>query len=681
MVASSNLRKPTMALDAAWERAWAASAAAPAAHAWPVATRVYDPRAPAGAEMRRSGALRVCATDAAEVVAALDALPRADLVAWFADAAALALADMCAELLHECVAPAELPCVIDTLYQWVCVRQTLGAELGDGGALLHACKTPLAEALRPRELAALQAYFAGALRIADGAVVLEPHGVQACAQLRALGLDALMQGVLTRTATQMLEDAADEATRGSGRARGAWDRAVHPALHELLCEQLMPALTAMLDARPAHLSLSASAPLLDVWDVSVSAVHEAPPTDHEALYLRLEYSLARALGERRLAQLFDLVGAYPASRAAISDVLAWLEKTDERAAVAASFAHALHTRQLHPGVDTHAILVYYVNIVYALRLVDTSGVVLSRVLPPVQRYLRTRADTIEAVVHALLGDDAAFALLRTELASTSAGAPLRAEDDEPYARPEYWADASWAPRPVDAGPEYSQMRTRDVVGLLVSIFDDHAGFLAALERHTAQQLVRTVHYDTARVERNNAIFKRRLGASSLHHCDVMLRDVATSRALDAAWHAACAAARATDTLAAAVHPLVISRQFWPELDAPTFTLPRRFADALDAFARVYEAQHPRKKVRWLPHLGTVDLDIELDSGRTVHVAATPLQAAVAECVAGLGTVTADNVAAALAVERHVAVGALRFWAAHDVVRELPAPSGVFEVCS
>ena len=175
--------------------------------------------------MRRSGALRVCATDAAEVVAALDALPRADLVAWFADAAALALADVCAELLHECVAPAELPCVIDTLYQWVCVRQTLGAELGDGGALLHACKTPLAEALRPRELAALQAYFAGALRIADGAVVLEPHGVQACAQLRALGLDALMQGVLTRTATQMLEDAADEATRGSGRARGAWDRA------------------------------------------------------------------------------------------------------------------------------------------------------------------------------------------------------------------------------------------------------------------------------------------------------------------------------------------------------------------------------------------------------------------------------------------------------------------------
>ena len=54
---------------------------------------------------------------------------------------------------------------------------------------------------------------------------------------------------------------------------------------------------------------------------------------------------------------------------------------------------------------------------------------------------------------------------------------------------------------------------------------------------------------------------------------------------------------------------------------------------------------------------------------------------VSQAMAGLGTVTADNVAAALAVERHVAVGALRFWAAHDVVRELPAPSGVFEVCS
>lgn len=184
----------------------------------------------------------------------------------------------------------------------------------------------------------------------------------------------------------------------------------------------------------------------------------------------------------------------------------WLEKSDERVAVAEAFLATLHARLLHPGVDTHAILVYYVNIVYALRLVDTSGVILSKVLPPVQRYLRTRPDIIPAVVNALLGDDDAFALLRMELASASASLSRSArlqEDDAAQARPEYWMDPTWTPRPVDAGPEYSQMRTRDVIDLLVSIFDDHNGFIHALEEHTAQQLVRTQDYDTTRVVRRH----------------------------------------------------------------------------------------------------------------------------------------------------------------------------------
>lgn len=359
-------------------------------------------------------------------------------------------------------------------------------------------------------------------------------------------------------------------------------------------------------------------------------------------------------------------------------------------------------------MDTHAILVYYVNIVYALRLVDTSGVILSQVLPPVQRYLRTRPDTIHAVVSALLGDDPSFQLLRMELAS--AGASLTTsharaqEDEEAQARPEYWTDPTWAPRPVDAGPEFGQMRSRDVIDLLVSIFDDHAGFIRALEQHTAHQLVRTQDYDTGRVQRNNAIFKRRFGESSLHHCDVMLADIATSAGHDAHFHQACDGALAA-TPATAVHPLVISRQFWPEIDTRTFTLPIRLADALDAYAQHYARAERKRRVKWLPHLGTVDVEVEMSDGRRIQASVSPLEAAVAELVAGMGVpaeagaedaietdesdgparpkpriVTADNVASALEIDRQTAVAALRFWAAHDVLAELAAPaSGSFAV--
>ncbi|WFD06597.1 hypothetical protein MVES1_001950 [Malassezia vespertilionis] len=339
---------------------------------------------------------------------------------------------------------------------------------------------------------------------------------------------------------------------------------------------------------------------------------------------------------------------------------------------------ALRTRLLHPGVATHAILVYYVNIVYALRLVDTSGVVLSQVLPPVQRYLRTRSDTIQAVVAALLGNDPAFQLLRMELESAGSGRQpalsktmRRAqEEDEVQARPEYWSDPAWAPRPVDAGPEYSQMRSRDVIDLLVGIFDDHAGFIHALERHTAQQLMHTQDYDTARVRRNNDIFKQRFGEGSLHHCDVMLADVAASARADAQFHRGAERAG----VYGAVHPLFISRQFWPEIETGTFAVPARLAQALEAFAAFYADTQRQKRLRWLPHLGTVDLAVEMGDGRTVEVTATPLQAAVAELVAGehdARIVSADHIAGALDIDRQAAVHALRFWVSHHVLSELP----------
>lgn len=625
-----------------------------------------------------------------------------DVAAWFLDASADAYYALCCEAMAPLAgpsAPERLPSAIHACFEWVCTRHALWTELctpgTDATAFLGQCRMLLAAALRPGAMDAVRTYLAGVLqgraapRAAPASVApllgpREASAVHVVAQLRALGLDALVQSALMQAATDVLHEAAARATR-----QGAHTVAAYPALQALLRDELMPALTEVLEARPAHavLGTGAASGAADVWDVSVSYAPDEglAPAEHASLYLRLDYSLAHAIGTQRLQQVYELVREYPRSQAAMEDVVVWLEQTGERAELVRALAQALHVCLLHPGVDTHAILVYYVNIVYALRLVDSTGVVLSQVLPPVQSYLRTRKDTIEAVVHALLGDDPAFQLLRTELEQGALGdaddghAPDADAEatDEQYTRPEYWADPTWAPRPVDAGPAYSQMRSRDVIGLLVSIFDDRDGFLQALERHTAQQLVQTIDYDTRRVQRNNAIFKRRLGASSLHPCDVMLADVAASHALDERFHRDAQAGPD----AQAVHPLIVSRQFWPAIDTRTYTLPRRLAEALEACAAFYAHIHPTKRVRWLPHIGTVDVAIDMDDGRRIEARVTPLQAAVAELVAGLGEaeITADNVAAALGLERESATAAMRFWVARRVLRELPAPAvGVFE---
>lgn len=679
------------ALLAAWDASMAAaasSALSPSA-AWALATRVFSPEDPAPVtEWQRDDVQEACR---------LLEDRRRDLQVWFLDVGRTAFAKHAAFLLHGLVADnvgvaaraTRLPGISDALFRWITERQVLLAPLGIDDIspdFVSCCATELVAALDEQMLDVVLAYFGQILRISTtGELHLDVDGTRVAAQLRVLGLDAFIQSVITRTATHVLGELAREAASSPV----ALKTQVYPALEAVLKNQLVPALTSLLDASPT--SGYELQPLGGLWDISISHddATRVAPTDTDALLRRLDYALAQAFGAIRTSQLFDTVGQYPSSRPALEDLRACLEKTADRAMVAREFSHALRVRLLHPGTDTHEIVVYYVNLVYALRVIDTSGVVLSQLLPPVQQYLRTRKDTIRVVVAALLGTDPAFTLLRTELESaTGASASANSTalgDSDPYSRADYWADPNWAPRPVDAGPEFSQMRSRDVVDLLVSIFSDRDGFIQALEEHTARQLVRVVHYDTAHVEQNHAIFTKRFGANSLHHCEVMLGDVYASRELDAAFHVAGAA---HDDTTAALHPLVISRQFWPDVEAQSLTMPPRLAKSLETFSAHYARTQPTRRLRWLLHLGSVDVEVDMDDGRKVSVRVSPLQAAVAEmmssmaeCVPGPCIVTADDVAAELSLDRPSALGALRFWAGHGLLQELAdgtAP-GSFEI--
>lgn len=677
-------------MDTAWDEALrACSEAAPEGDDtkqesfWTTFVTAFDPREPWTSSELNQPRVR-------EAMASLQHSHEC-LAAWFIDAYMNALHHLCMELFAPLVsdehATVHFPHAVDTCFEWVLSRQTLALEAGIlphdtcASTLFSHCKTVISAAMLPGMYAVIENYFQNALHVKD-ATSIAPDSVcaQVCTQLRILGLDAVVQSALTQTATRILEHATQHATTRPDSLQ----QAVYPALHALLCEELMPALSSMLNARPKE-SLSMSPAFHNAWDISMSMMYDDTPTldaDHESLYLRLEYSLAKIIGKHRLKQLYALVGMFPKSCAAMQDMVMWLTKTDERMELAQSFTQALQTRLLHPDMDTHAILAYYVNIVFALRMLDTSGVVLSRVLPPVQHYLRTRHDTIRVIVHALLGDDAEFELLRSELVQVrpdndgpTSALDVEAEDEQ-YTCLEYWVDPTWAPRPVDAGPAFRFMRSNDVVGLLAQIFHDRQGFQHALEQHTAQRLVRTVDYDTSRVQHNIAIFKRRLGEQSLHHCDVMLADVATSRVLDNAFHT-------QENVAEYMHPMVVSRQFWPDLDMRTWTWPTRLAQALEQYRAFYTRQNPTKSVRWLPHLGTIDVDIEPRKNECISMRVSPLQLAVLEIVSEnetQGVVTAEQTAQVLELQHSaLALEALRFWVVQGVLREWPS-AGSFELC-
>lgn len=186
-----------------------------------------------------------------------------------------------------------------------------------------------------------------------------------------------------------------------------------------------------------------------------------------------------------------------------------------------SSSHSLRTRLLHSGAATQDIIQIYVHTIRSLREIDPSGVILSLVVSPIRNYLRGRKDTIVVIVSGLIGEGEST-LLRQELegginsasagigaldsnedAAKSAGIKSGIDDeDEDYDEedegPPNWNDENWEPRPTDAGPNFNQSKSEDIINILITIFDDRLGFVKALEQTTAEQLIKIRGYDSSR---------------------------------------------------------------------------------------------------------------------------------------------------------------------------------------
>ncbi|PWN28331.1 hypothetical protein BDZ90DRAFT_218601, partial [Jaminaea rosea] len=277
------------------------------------------------------------------------------------------------------------------------------------------------------------------------------------------------------------------------------------------------------------------------------------------------------LTKGRAFQLFDLIADWPDSTPAVGDLKESISQTSLRLFISQTLSASLRKRLLHPGARTRDILQLYVSLVYAVRHIDPQGIVLSRVAGPIRRYLRARPDIVHVIVSSLLGggdeDDAGFEQLRSELDAAGAevgtgpatGAAGRHDTSE---SPTDYLDPNWTPRPIDAGPSYRQSRSADVIAMLVSIFDDRATFVKALEVSTARALLKSRGYDVQTEYRNNEVLKRRFGDAALARCDVMLQDVVDSRRTDASVWSVLEQAQHD----AAMKPLITSRHFWPDLE-------------------------------------------------------------------------------------------------------------------
>ncbi|KIM39184.1 hypothetical protein M413DRAFT_415749 [Hebeloma cylindrosporum] len=385
------------------------------------------------------------------------------------------------------------------------------------------------------------------------------------------------------------------------------------------------------------------------WMLHVYARGASSPEEAKAM-------LQGTLCDLRTKEIFDIIIDFPESMGALYDLRDCLQRVDQRANLVSSLRKSNRKRLLHPGADTRLILQQYVATIKCLRIIDPPGVLLFKVADPIRRYLRERPDTIRSIVASLVGDD-------------DSGDSLVDENEpiQPLQQPELedYADPNWEPDPIDAGTEFRTNKPSDVISTLVSIYDSKDLFVKELQVLLAQRLLAITKDNSDRVERerrNVEILKIRFGEAALQVCEVMLKDMTDSKRIDG---------HVQSQKASIVHPTIVSRHFWPALELSELIMPGQFNTLQSAYAHEFTVFKPDKKLKWLPHLGAVQLEIQLED-RTLEVDVPPLEAAFIELFSQKPIwVLEDLIEAVGSVDRSAALKALSTWVDHGVLIEDP----------
>ncbi|KAF7291998.1 Anaphase-promoting complex subunit 2 [Mycena indigotica] len=482
-----------------------------------------------------------------------------------------------------------------------------------------------------RLFSALPAEFLGGFKAlcASSLVKPSPHTAQMWASFETLGMADRYEGIVATVGYERIEHYIHETYAKK------WDGQILPDLRKWMSTNIVPWMLPMY-AKGASSTDDARSMLANVG-------------------ARFDFHMNKTLCDLRTSEIFDIIVDYPDSEGALKDLRECLQRVDQRATLVQALRRANHKRLLHPGADTKIILQQYVATIKCLRIVDPPGVLLFKVADPIRRYLRERPDTIRSIVANLVGDDDGGDSLVDE---NDQPVPLQQQDADNF------NDPNWDPEPVDAGPEFRTNKPSDVISTLVSIYDSKDLFVKELQVLLAQRLLAIKEEDnTAKVDKERRtieILKIRFGEAAMQVCEVMLKDMSDSKRIDT---------HIQSQKPSIVHPTIISRNFWPALESSDIIMPGQFQELQKAYAKEYTVSKPDKKLRWLPHLGTVHLELELRD-RKVDVDVPPLEAAFIELFSQKNVWTMEELIAGVgSVDRTAALKALITWIDLGVLKE------------
>lgn len=390
----------------------------------------------------------------------------------------------------------------------------------------------------------------------------------------------------------------------------------------------------------------------------------------------LAHSLLKAMAETRAQELFNMVADFPESIRAVKELKEAMSSTGTLSVVGKEFKAAVKKRLLHVGASTTQIVGFYVSMIRALRVMDSSDLLLNFVAAPVRLYLKGRKDTVRCVVSALT--EGKGSELHGELRKGGSLEYGPDEDDEDGGPGENWEPRRRNPDLAEAGS-----RGLDVLALLVSIYGSTDLFVSDYRSVLADKLLMTnldcrADQELVTLE----LLKIRFGEEALHCCEVMLRDLEESRRTNAMLlqqqqrqqqqrHQQQQRGADEEEDEVPFDCLIVSEHYWPALQSDPLTLPPRIAKSVASYQSAYATAKKPRKLHVVPQLGLVDIDLEFDDGSVRNFLVTPVQASLAMFLAeeGGGGLTLPELAAKSELEESDVARRMGFWVAREIVRE------------
>uniref|UniRef100_A0A2P2I5F3 Anaphase-promoting complex subunit 2 n=1 Tax=Hirondellea gigas TaxID=1518452 RepID=A0A2P2I5F3_9CRUS len=415
------------------------------------------------------------------------------------------------------------------------------------------------------------------------------------------------------------------------------------------------------------------------WLTVVGAPDAPAATTSHPLYRSCHTLLIRTFLNIRIKNLFSIVIDYPESRPAIEDLRSCLQHVDVHQHLVKTLRNSIKSRMLHPGVKTLDVLHAYISIIKALRVLEPRGVILDIVTEPVRTYLRSRRDFVRYIVTSLtdggsleLSED----LIESELAAD--------EPPDHNTAVEEWRQ--WTPDTIyarDKPKKCSESSSNDLISMLVDIYGSKDMFISEYRALFADRLLTNLDCSKASVEtetKHLEQIKKRFGTSSpyISKIEVMIRDMNVSRTINsAAQELYSEAVAAGDDERTRVACMIVSGLFWPAFKEESIELPERAQEYIKQYNELFTKLKPNRKLSWKPHLGQVELEIELRN-RTLDLRVSPGHATVLMAFEEKPRLTLQEITLEAKTTSSTVRKLVSFWVGQGVLKEV-SPD-VYEVC-